>query len=341
MPARPANPPPHILAGLHEAAESFLDAKRGGRGLSANTEQAYRRDLEHWGRLLGGAPPCPLCSIEPAEIDLPALRRAQANAVREGVLGPASRSRMLAPLRGVLGHLVDDGVLAADPSRKLEAPRLDERIPRAISDSHLLELLKTLSEPDPSQRQPWPQRDRTIFGILAGGGLRASEVASLRVESWDPAARLLRFVGKGRKERVVPLPAESAEELDAYLRERTARLGTPALTEPLVVRANGGAMSRNVLDYYVRSWFRRARVPEPQGEMCHAFRHTFATGLVANGTPVNEVQELLGHASLNTTSIYLKAVPDRLSQSVQAAPVRQAFRAVPRSTAPPPDASAG
>jgi site-specific recombinase XerD len=131
----------------------------------------------------------------------------------------------------------------------------------------------------------------------------------------------LRVRGKGSKERTVPLPPEVAETIVAYLPTRDQRVKDP--TQPALFLGNrGNRLERRGLDHLVTSWFTRAGVRQPPGEAAHAFRHTYAVGLVANGAGLPAVQELLGHSNLATTSIYLRASAAHLHETVRAAPVR-------------------
>lgn len=327
-------------------AQQWLDERRTvGRGISAQTESAYRRDLTTWARLIAegsGAPGDP--AAEPggagrpvafeaalARLDLEDLRagevkRALARLARAGY-APASRGRMLAALRGFCRWLVIEGHLAADPTVHLGNPAIPDRMPAAFLNSELEAIVRTVSEPDPTARFPWPARDRALVAVLAGAGLRASECVGVKVADVvkdDPV--VLRVTGKGNKQRRIPLPQEVVGAIEDYLAERAARLGDPSPSDTLMVRHNGKAFTREGLNYHVYKWLLRAGVHKPEGEAAHAFRHTYAKGLVANGVPLSSVQALLGHASLNTTQIYLRMTGGELADAVQAAEIRRYLR---------------
>jgi site-specific recombinase XerD len=234
---------------------------------------------------------------------------------------------MLAALRGFCRWLVLNGQLEADPTVHLGNPSIPRKLPGAFLPSELDAIVQTVSQADTAARFPWPARDRALVAVLAGAGLRASECVGLRVSDLvrdDPP--LLRVTGKGSKQRRIPVPGEVVEAIDEYLSERLQRLGEYSPTDPLLVRHNGKAFSREALNYHVYRWLLRAGVHKPEGEAAHAFRHTYAKGLVSNGVPLSSVQALLGHANLNTTQIYLRMTGAELAEAAQAAEVREYLR---------------
>jgi site-specific recombinase XerD len=333
---------------LAALAEEWLDERRTiGRGISSQTEAAYRRDLTNWASIIAdntgkpepeppsadadGDKPDPflgaLGRLEVEDLSLENVKRALASMARRDY-APASRGRMLAALRGFCRWLVIEGHMVSDPTIHLGNPSIPNRMPSAFLGSELEAIVKTVSEKDPSARLPWPLRDRALVAVLAGAGLRASECINLKLADLireDPP--VLKVTGKGNKQRRVPLPVEVVDAVDEYLADRSKLLGEPSPTDPLMVRYNGKPFSRESLNYHVYRWLLRAGVHKPEGEAAHAFRHTYAKGLVANGVPLSSVQALLGHASLNTTQIYLRMTGAELVDAVQAAEVREYLRA--------------
>ena len=333
---------------LWALAEEWLDEKQTvGRGLAPNTEAAYRRDLTAWAYRIAelslkpslnpdedGPPTQASFERELGRIGLDDLspdnvKRALASLAREGY-APASRSRMLAALRGFCAWLVRNNHLTADPTTWLENPAPAERLPVAFLASELRTIVETVSTLDDSARFPWPARDRAMVAVLAGAGLRATELASLTIaDVIHEADPLLRVVGKGNKERRVPISHEVLEAIDEYFDDRAARIGKAAATAPAFVRYNGRAFTRESINYHVYRWLARAGVHKPDGEAAHAFRHTYAKGLVARGVPISSVQQLLGHANLDTTAIYLRMTGAELHDAARAAEVNELLRAVP------------
>jgi site-specific recombinase XerD len=342
-PRRRAALPSSKVAAL---AEEWLDERRTlGRGISSQTEAAYRRDLTNWATIIADnagkaaerspdtsdEKPDPfllaLSRLDIDDLSVENVKRALASMARMDY-APASRGRMLAALRGFCRWLVIEGYMVSDPTIHLGNPSIPSRMPSAFLSSELEAIVRTVSEKDPSARLPWPLRDRALVAVLAGAGLRASECINLKLADLireNPA--VLKVTGKGNKQRRVPLPKEVVDAIDEYLAERGKRLGEPSPTDALLVRYNGKPFTRESLNYHVYRWLLRAGVTKPEGEAAHAFRHTYAKGLVANGVPLSSVQALLGHASLNTTQIYLRMTGAELVDAVQAAEVREYLRA--------------
>ncbi|MGQ0678584.1 MAG: tyrosine-type recombinase/integrase [Actinomycetota bacterium] len=330
--------PGESLAGL---GREWLDEKRTiGRGISAQTELAYRRDLTAWARAIaaaaGKAAPSGTEQISPfdaalgclntGDLDPRNVKRALASFAR-AEYAPATRARLLAALRGFCRWLVVNEHLVTDPTVHLSNPSIPDRLPAAFLPVELEAIVETVSQPDPTGRHPWPARDRALVAVLAGVGLRASECVGLKVADLirdDPP--LLKITGKANKQRRIPVPSEVLQAIDGYLAQRSERLAPAGPLETLFVRHNGLPFSREALNYHVYKWLLRAGVHKPEGEAAHAFRHTFAKGLVSNGVPLSSVQALLGHASLNTTQIYLRMTGGELADAMQATEVRRYLR---------------
>jgi site-specific recombinase XerD len=319
---------------LAELVGDWLDTKQAGRGLRPASEEAYRRDLAAIaGRIAGAHDLDPqvdaLGALTVAALTPDVVRGVLADLHREGY-APMSRRRMLGTLRAFCGWLVESGLLERDPTAGLVSPRRKERLPVAVTAGELERLVAAASAEDPDARPPWPLRDRAMIAVLAGAGPRASEVVALNVgdivDDVDPP--LVRISdGKGGKQRNVPIPSEVVEAVRTYLDDRAARFAPARPADPLFVTAGGARFTRQGLAHHVCRWFLRAAVARPAGEAVHVLRHTYATTLVAAGVPVTSVQQLLGHASIATTEIYLKATAAELAGAVQAAAIRQALRA--------------
>lgn len=172
------------------------------------------------------------------------------------------------------------------------------------------------------------KRDLAVFALLATTGLRASELCALRDDDFraDGGETRLTVLGKGDKQRVVPVPPETVTVMHAYRAERDARLGPRPLGAATFLLTNGSTLTRHALDKIVDTWVRRAGVPKQDGEAAHAFRHSFAKGLIRNGVPVPVVQALLGHEDLRTTGIYTKATAADVLDGVLASPARGILR---------------
>jgi integrase/recombinase XerC len=224
---------------------------------------------------------------------------------------PASRTRARIALNQFCRYLVRIGELDVNPLDQLETDRARRRLPKPLELSAVRRLLVTIAQPDPRARHPWPGRDLALAAVLSATGVRLAEVLTAdvgNVVDLDGSAPLLRVLGKGGKERVVELHDEAAALLRRYLAERETAQGRVRPDDPLFVRADGTRFTPAALRRLVDSWYRRAGIRPPPGAVVHAFRHTFATEAVRGGAPLRDLQEVLGHASLETTAGYLKVL---------------------------------
>jgi len=262
--------------------------------VSPNTVAAYRSDLT---RFVAAAPALP----DRAAIDrhLTALAAA---------LAPASVARAAAAIRGFCRFLQAEGVLHDDVADGLLGPRLEQRLPKALTRAAVARLLAAL----PADT-PLAVRDAAILHVLYATGCRVSEVAGLRTTSVLAEHRLLRAFGKGGKERLVPLADTALHWIDRYCRQVRPLLRQKAAREAgdvLFLSRTGRPLERVRLFQIVQAAARTAGLQVACSP--HALRHSFATHLVAGGADLRSVQELLGHASLATTQIYTHVDQDRL-----------------------------
>ncbi len=235
--------------------------------------------------------------------------------------------RALSTWRSFCSWLVRQGVLASNPIERIDGPRRPDWQPHALSLADLERLSAAVDGRLPSRaRSSWPARDRAVFALLVMGGLRASELVGLRIadlRGLDADPPVLAVLGKGGRPRSVPLPGEAVGALRAYLEERSARMGRDGHGEQLFVRSDGRRLTRSALDWLVRRWAAEAAVPLPHGAAAHALRHSYATLLLQGGANVVEVQELLGHRSLATTQVYVRAAGLTAAEAARANPARR------------------
>jgi integrase/recombinase XerC len=285
---------------LARAIESFRSYLADERRFSPRTVLAYRTDLarftDFWQREFGEAP-APRTSL--ARVDTLAVRSYLAALHRAG-LKNRSIARHLSTLRSFFRWACREGHLEKNPAKGLPSPRTPRTLPRAMTLSDTETLLAA------SREDAVPERERALFELLYATGLRVSEAAGLDLEDVDFSSRLLRVVGKGSKERIVPFGEEAQDALRAYLPARAAlRRGTGALDgvgEPLFVNRRGGRLTTRSMARLLKR--RLAAAGLPRDISPHALRHTFATHLLQAGADLRSIQELLGHASLSTTQKY-------------------------------------
>lgn len=250
-----------------------------------------------------------LCELAPEDLT-PGLVE-EALALHAAGRAPASRARARIALNQFCRYLVRVGELDVNPLDQLETDRARRGLPKPLELSAVRRLLTAIAQADPRARHPWPGRDLALAAVLSATGVRLAEVLTANVGNVvdvDGPTPLLRVLGKGGKERVVELHDEAAALLRRYLAERDIAHGRTRSDDPLFVRADGSRFTPAALRRLVDSWYRRAGVQPPPGAVVHAFRHTFATEAVRGGAPLRDLQEVLGHASLETTAGYLKVL---------------------------------
>ena len=224
-------------------------------------------------------------------------------------LAATSAARTLVAVRGLHRFLAREGVLDADPARRVSPPKAPSRLPKAIPVEDVERLLEAASVGD----TPASLRDRALLEVLYGTGARISEAVGLDVDDLEGNEGVVRLRGKGGKDRIVPLGSYAASALEAWLvRGRPAFAARGVGTPALFLNSRGGRLSRQSAWSVLRACAERAHV---EGHLSpHTLRHSFATHLLEGGADVRVVQELLGHASVTTTQIYTLVTVQRLRE---------------------------
>ncbi len=279
--------------------EAYQDHLAAERGLAANTLAAYRRDLDLLAEALGGERPVERASK--ADL-LRVLRR-----MRLEGRSPRSVARWLAAVRGFFAWLLSEEVVREDPTAHIEAPRMWRTLPRVLGFRDVEALLAS-----PERDEPRGLRDAAMMEVLYATGLRVSELVALRLGDLHLDAGYLRCVGKGSKERVVPLGGEADHVLQRYIATgRPALLGARR-SDVLFVNHRGGPMTRQGFWKILKSYGTRAGIRASFSP--HTLRHSFATHLLEHGADLRSVQVLLGHADISTTQIYTFVTQSRLRE---------------------------
>jgi len=285
----------------HEPAvvSDYLEHLAFERGLSANSVAAYRRDLR----------------------DLTAFLRARRTAADGAVAAdleayfggpggrgaPTSVARRSSAVRGFYRYLFNEGRIDGDPTRPVRSPRRRESLPRVLSVEEIEAILAAVRASGDEG-----QRDLAMIELLYGCGLRVSELVGLRVADVDLEAGLLRCVGKGDKERVVPLGGYASAAVRRYLNEGRRRALRGRRRDELFLNAHGRRLTRQGVDYLLRRRVRAAGIERVVS--AHTLRHSFATHLVRAGADLRSVQEMLGHASVATTQVYTHVSAEHLRE---------------------------
>lgn len=280
--------------------EEFLDYLRYERGNSVNTVLAYRRDLARWTAFLAER------SVLPA--------RATEEHLHEYLEGEectscasASAARRLASLRGFYAYLVREEVRGDNPTARLRSPKREQKLPKVLSVEEVEALLSQITPSD-----ALGQRTLAALELLYGCGLRISELLDLREGDVDLEAGIVRCIGKGEKERIVPMGAAASAALGRYLQNGRRELLRGRRRPELFLNARGGPLTRQGFHYLLRQMLERADLLGRAS--AHTFRHSFATHLLAGGADLRSVQEMLGHANVATTQLYTHVTVEHLRE---------------------------
>lgn len=305
-------PGPDVSARLDRALQDYLAHLSVERGLSANTVAAYRRDLVRYLAFLATSGRAGLGDV--TETDVTSF----VEAVRQGTdggrpLSASSTARALAAVRGWHRFAQAEGIAVDDPSAEVRAPTQLRRLPHALSVDDVAALLDAAG----TGEGPLPLRDRALLELLYATGARISEIVGLDVDGVSDRTSV-RLLGKGAKERAVPVGSFARDALEGYLvRSRPALAAAGRGTPALFLNTRGARMSRQTAWAALQAAAARAGLKEHVSP--HTLRHSFATHLLSGGADVRVVQELLGHASVTTTQIYTMVTPDALREVYAAA----------------------
>lgn len=262
------------------------------RGVSAHTVRAYAADLAQFLEYLSPPESTP---PEPHAIDVLTLREWLVGLYGRN-LATVTIRRKLAAVRGLFGFLRREGLVKANVGRLVSTPKAPQRVPEVMTAGQANALVDGVGTGEPER--PFPARDRAIFELLYGCGVRVSELAGIDLGDIDRSERWLRVRGKGRKERQVPMPGKAAEALERYLSERPVARDQSAL---FLNHRDGRLTDRGIRE--IVKFYATLLSGDPSIHP-HSFRHAYATHLLADGADLRAIQELLGHARLSTTQKY-------------------------------------
>jgi integrase/recombinase XerD len=294
--ALPSATNPHIAAYLHYV--------RAEKGLSTNTILAYRRDMVKFAEFL-----------EPRGVSLVEATRADVVDFLSSLYGRGLDSRSVArhlvTVRNFYRFCLGDDLISEDPAANIESPKIYRTLPHFLSVD---EVEKLLAQPDVDT--PIGQRDKAMIELMYSTGLRVSELCGLRVSDIQANAGALRCIGKGNKERVVPVGRRALEAIGVYLREARPKLLRDKLSPYLFIGKLGGKIDRIQFWMLLKKYGTQAGLRESLNP--HMLRHSFATHLLDRGADLRSVQLMLGHADISTTQIYTHVVEERLKQVYKA-----------------------
>lgn len=284
-----APPPPEV--------ERFLTFLTVERGLSPRSVEAYRSDLRSFFDQIRR----PVAGVR--REDVQAFLRAERACGRSA----ATAARRLVAIRSFYRFCLLERIADGDPTENVEGPRAVKHLPSYLAEEEVAALLEA-----PDTGTPTGQRDRAMLEVLYATGLRVSELVGLLAENFHAEAGFLLVLGKGGKERVVPLGEEARDWVRRYREEARGQLLKEASSRALFVTARGAAMTRQNFWMLIKAHARKAGIAKPLSP--HTLRHSFATHLLEHGADLRSVQLLLGHSDISTTQIYTHVEQERLKR---------------------------
>lgn len=280
--------------------EQYLDALWMEKGLAENTLASYRRDLAHYESWLTARSATLLDSTSAQLQDYLASRFSRGHS-------PRSTARFLSCARGFFRYQLREGHIDSDPSMDVESPKLGRPLPKSLSEAEVEALLAA-----PGLEDAVEFRDRTMLELLYACGLRVTELVSLQLSQVGMNQGVVRIMGKGGKERLVPMGEEALAWLKRYLSGARGELLGARSSEVLFPSKRGGQMTRQAFWYRIKLYAGRAGVKSSLSP--HTLRHAFATHLLNHGADLRVVQLLLGHSDLTTTQIYTHVAKERMKE---------------------------
>ena len=278
----------------------FLDAVWMERGLSSNTLAAYRADLVALHRWLSERK---LSLAQTGRADLMDFIAARV----QGGARPRSTARQLSSFRRFFRYLVREGGLREDPTSQIAMPKIGRSLPRSLSEAEVESLLSA-----PAVADPLGYRDRTMLEVLYATGLRVSELVSLKLGQVNLNQGVTRVLGKGNRERLIPLGEEAVRWLKAFISGARNDILLDRSTDYLFPTRRGDRMTRQAFWHIIKGYARKAGVDRELSP--HTLRHAFATHLLNHGADLRVVQMLLGHSDLSTTQIYTHVARERMKE---------------------------
>ena len=278
---------------------SFLDFCRVEKGLAQNSISSYRNDLNRFTASL----PVPVEETTRDHLNT------YINSLYALGMSPRSIARHVATLRNFYTFLLAEGVIATDPAEFLAAPRQWSNLPKYLNQEEVERLLTA-----PPLNKATGLRDRAMLEMLYATGLRVSELCGLEMTAIERQLGVLRVIGKGNKQRMVPFGEAAGQALDRYLDEGRPKLMKKRASPYVFVTARGSAMTRQCFWMLLKQYGRKVGISHPLTP--HVIRHSFATHLVEGGADLRSVQIMLGHADISTTQVYTHVARRRLRETI-------------------------
>ena len=273
----------------------YLEFLEVERGLAQNTLEAYNRDMIQFFDFIEAQNVSDINQIKRIHINL------YLKFLKENNLAPTSLSRKIASLKGFFSWLNSMQKLNYNPTLSIEQPKLSQKLPKVLSSEEVSTILKSKLS----------KRDKAIIEVIYAAGLRVSELCGLKMTNIDLSSRFVRCVGKGSKERIIPIGNMAVKAVKSYLKERDYILKKNQIQTPFIfLRENGKQITRSDVYLIVKNLGKLINKEITP----HVLRHSFATHLLENGADLRVVQELLGHSDVSTTQLYTHVSKKRLKE---------------------------
>lgn len=284
---------------MEDHLQSFIHYLTVEKGLSKNTLESYKRDLKQFIAYLRKSEQSKIEEISRQNIVSYLM------VLREQGKATSTISRSMASIRAFFQFLLRDQKIISDPSIHLETPKIERRLPKVLSIAEVEALLQA-----PQSSTAFGQRDRAMLELLYATGIRVSELTSLSLEDVHLQMGFVKCLGKGSKERVIPLGRVAIESLEQYIQVGRHKLDKKKRSKALFLNHHGNPISRQGFWKIIKKHAKDAGIEKDI--MPHTIRHSFATHLLENGADLRSVQEMLGHADISTTQIYTHVTKTRL-----------------------------
>lgn len=284
---------------MEDHLQSFIHYLTVEKGLSKNTLESYKRDLKQFVAYLRKSEQSKIEEISRQNIVSYLM------VLREQGKATSTISRSMASIRAFFQFLLRDQKIISDPSIHLETPKIERRLPKVLSIAEVEALLQA-----PQSSTAFGQRDRAMLELLYATGIRVSELISLSLEDVHLQMGFVKCLGKGSKERVIPLGRVAIESLEQYIQVGRHKLDKKKRSKALFLNHHGNPISRQGFWKIIKKHAKDAGIEKDI--MPHTIRHSFATHLLENGADLRSVQEMLGHADISTTQIYTHVTKTRL-----------------------------
>ncbi|GEO25748.1 tyrosine recombinase XerD [Alicyclobacillus acidoterrestris] len=291
---------------MDEWIQRFVEYLTVERGLSPNTLESYERDLHTFQSYLAKRGSCVIQEIQQHHI------AAYLGYLHEAGRANATISRNLASIRSFFHFLVREDFILQDPTIHVDTPKIEKKLPRVLTPEEIERLLRA-----PDQSTPSGMRDYAMLELLYATGIRVSELVSLKATDVHLSSGFLRCMGKGGKERIIPIGEYAVQALDNYLQQARPHLVRKTKDDALFLNHHGTQMSRQGFWKILKKYAQEAGILKDITP--HTLRHSFATHLLERGADLRAVQEMLGHADISTTQIYTHVTKGRLKEIYAAA----------------------